>query len=242
MPTIIAYHLGTGGVRASLHAPNGLSIGDSFVAYPTFYPKPKWHEQRPMDWWNGVCSSTRDLLAKTGADPGEIAAVALSGHSLAAVPLDREGNLLMEQAALLACVGILALGVTWGICRMAFLRPVRRLLSVASRLKEGNLAVRIPATAAVREFSLLENSFNTMAEALETRNRELENARDEATAAGQAKTANLQGPIVINRENMEAGQVILTDPRWKTKHDVLAELSETRPGYGAEQDSGNQKD
>ncbi len=55
-------------------------------------------------------------------------------------------------------------------------------------------------------------------------------------------TANLQGPIVINRDNMKAGQVILTDPRWKTKHDVLAELSEMRTENGAEHDSGNKKD
>jgi flagellar assembly factor FliW len=38
-------------------------------------------------------------------------------------------------------------------------------------------------------------------------------------------TANLQGPIIINKDNREAKQMILTDPRWKTKHDVLAELA-----------------
>ena len=96
--------------------------------------------------------------------------------------------LLLSQAGILAFVGILALGVTWALSRMAFLGPVRKLLQVASRLKEGNLAVRIPATSAVRELALLEDSFNTMAESLENRNRELENARDDATAAGQAKT------------------------------------------------------
>jgi flagellar assembly factor FliW len=37
-------------------------------------------------------------------------------------------------------------------------------------------------------------------------------------------TANLQGPVVVNRHNHLARQVILTDPRWKTRHDVLAEL------------------
>ena len=37
-------------------------------------------------------------------------------------------------------------------------------------------------------------------------------------------TANLQGPIIINRDNHEAIQVVLTDSRWKTKHDIIAEL------------------
>jgi len=37
-------------------------------------------------------------------------------------------------------------------------------------------------------------------------------------------TANLQGPLVINRDTRRGLQVILTDPSWKTKHDIIAEL------------------
>jgi flagellar assembly factor FliW len=43
---------------------------------------------------------------------------------------------------------------------------------------------------------------------------------------GSPMTANLQGPLVINRENMKAMQGILTDPKWKTRHDIYAELEE----------------
>lgn len=38
-------------------------------------------------------------------------------------------------------------------------------------------------------------------------------------------TANLQGPLVINRESRLGIQAILTDYRWKTKHDIVAELN-----------------
>ena len=38
-------------------------------------------------------------------------------------------------------------------------------------------------------------------------------------------TANLQGPLVINRDTRQGLQAVLTDPRWKTKHDIVAELS-----------------
>ena len=38
-------------------------------------------------------------------------------------------------------------------------------------------------------------------------------------------TANLQGPLVINRDSRLGIQAILTDSRWKTKHDILAELN-----------------
>lgn len=36
-------------------------------------------------------------------------------------------------------------------------------------------------------------------------------------------TANLQGPLVINKKTGVAKQVVLGDSRWSTKHDILAE-------------------
>lgn len=35
-------------------------------------------------------------------------------------------------------------------------------------------------------------------------------------------TANLQGPVVINKKNNKARQVVLLDSKWRTKHDLLA--------------------
>lgn len=44
---------------------------------------------------------------------------------------------------------------------------------------------------------------------------------------GSSMTANLQGPLVINKENMTGMQAVLSDVRWKTKHDIMAELNNT---------------
>ncbi|MDR3342969.1 MAG: flagellar assembly protein FliW [Treponema sp.] len=41
-------------------------------------------------------------------------------------------------------------------------------------------------------------------------------------------TANLQGPLIINRNTRFGKQLVLSDPRWKTKHDVMAELAAGR--------------
>jgi len=38
-------------------------------------------------------------------------------------------------------------------------------------------------------------------------------------------TANLQGPLIINRISRLGIQAVLTDSRWKTKHDIMAELA-----------------
>ncbi|GHT84926.1 pentose kinase [Bacteroidia bacterium] len=93
---IIAFDLGTGGIKASIFDENGNSQAESFISYPTFYPHNQWHEQRPLDWWKGVCQSTSILLGKSGISPAEIACVSLSGHSLVAAPLNKKGELLTE--------------------------------------------------------------------------------------------------------------------------------------------------
>ena len=41
----------------------------------------------------------------------------------------------------------------------------------------------------------------------------------------QKMSANLQGPIIINRDKKIGRQSISTDPNWKTKHFILDELS-----------------
>jgi flagellar assembly factor FliW len=46
--------------------------------------------------------------------------------------------------------------------------------------------------------------------------------------SGNEMTANLKGPIIINRESREAKQIVLDGPRWKTKHNVLSELAESK--------------
>lgn len=46
-------------------------------------------------------------------------------------------------------------------------------------------------------------------------------------------TANLQGPLVINRDTRLGKQVILGDPQWKTKHNIMEELAGNSPKEGA---------
>ena len=41
--------------KASLFSENGTSLADVFIQYDTWFPKERFVEQRPMDWWNHVC-------------------------------------------------------------------------------------------------------------------------------------------------------------------------------------------
>lgn len=97
METLLAHDLGTGGNKASLYDADGHLLAAEFEPYSTDYPQAGWHEQRPEAWWNAVVESTRRLLKDPSADPKAIRGMAISGHSLGCVPLDRDGRLLRES-------------------------------------------------------------------------------------------------------------------------------------------------
>lgn len=94
---IIAYDLGTGGVKASLYDDKMQTLAKAFIEYDTFYPAPSMHEQRPEDWWNAICESTKKLLGKTEINPSNVECVSLSGASLVAIPMDSENRPLLDQ-------------------------------------------------------------------------------------------------------------------------------------------------
>lgn len=93
---MIAYDLGTSGCKASLYDADGLRLASHTVPYETLYPSMGRHEQRPMDWWRAVAESTNKLLAAGRLDKNSIECLAISGHSMAVVPLDKAGRLLRE--------------------------------------------------------------------------------------------------------------------------------------------------
>jgi xylulokinase len=93
---ILSFDLGTGGNKASLYDADGNCLASAFVPYTTQYPQVGWHEQRPADWWNAVVQSTRKLMNSSGINKADIIGLGISGHSLGAVPVDKDGNLLRD--------------------------------------------------------------------------------------------------------------------------------------------------
>ena len=94
---IIAYDLGTGGNKASLYDADGVCLASTFFAYETLYPQAGMHEQRPGDWWDSIVNSTNQLLDVSRVDKNEIECLAISGHSLGVVPINKKGELLRKS-------------------------------------------------------------------------------------------------------------------------------------------------
>ncbi len=96
MKYVIAYDLGTGGIKTSIFGEDGESKGFRFKAYDTHFPLEGFREQRPDTWWDAVKITTKELLSETAIDPKSIVSLAVSGHSLGALPIGYNGNLLCE--------------------------------------------------------------------------------------------------------------------------------------------------
>ncbi len=95
MNGVLAFDLGTSGVKASVYTENGACLESRIVEYP-LYPDADGirREQEPMDWWNGVCAASRALMKDRDVT---IRCIGLSGHSLGIVPVDAEGRLLTDR-------------------------------------------------------------------------------------------------------------------------------------------------
>ena len=97
MKYVIAYDMGTGGLKSSIFDENGVSVTSSFRQCETYYPAQDFREQKPEEWWSIFKEGTRELLSKTKVNVNDIVAAACSGHSLGIVPIDRDGRVLAEN-------------------------------------------------------------------------------------------------------------------------------------------------
>ena len=89
---ILAHDLGTTGNKASLFDEEGKVRASSLSVYATEYPRPNWVEQNPEDWWNAVCSSTKQLLKTAGIHPKQVACITFSGQMMGCVALDKRAR------------------------------------------------------------------------------------------------------------------------------------------------------
>lgn len=78
MPRYLGIDLGTSATKAIVLDDGGRVLGKGRAGYATSHPHAGWSEQDPHDWWDAVCTATRQALA--AARSGDLAAVALSGQ------------------------------------------------------------------------------------------------------------------------------------------------------------------
>ena len=94
MSFFLGIDVSTTATKALLIDADGRLVGQAAGAYPLSTPRPLWAEQDPEAWWRACRSCIRQVLDDTGAQPGAIAAIGLTGQMHGLVLLDRNDRVL----------------------------------------------------------------------------------------------------------------------------------------------------
>lgn len=92
---LLAHDLGTSGNKATLFTAAGTLVKSIVFSYDTDYFNNNWAEQDPKDWWEAVCSSTKEILK--GIDNNQVAAVSFSGQMMGCLCVDKNGDPLRRS-------------------------------------------------------------------------------------------------------------------------------------------------
>ncbi len=89
---VLGIDLGTSGCKTVLVDRDGSILASATAEYPLSTPKPLWSEQNPEDWWLGLVTSVKAVLAKV---PGAIVeGIGIGGQMHGATLLDENDEVL----------------------------------------------------------------------------------------------------------------------------------------------------
>ena len=93
---ILAYDHGTSGVKTALVSVHGEVLDFTYEHTPVYFKDQIGAEQKPEDWWQAIIKTSKELLAKEIVPIEDIIAVSCSSQWSGTVPVDRDGNNLMN--------------------------------------------------------------------------------------------------------------------------------------------------
>ncbi|MGH7862978.1 MAG: FGGY family carbohydrate kinase, partial [Candidatus Dormibacteraceae bacterium] len=91
-PYLLGIDLGTTTCRAALFDLDGHEVAAAYRELAVRYPRPRWAEIDPEEWWHATARVVRQALDRAAIDPARVAGVGLSGLMHAPVLLDAAGE------------------------------------------------------------------------------------------------------------------------------------------------------
>lgn len=92
---LVAYDIGTSGVKGSLYTEKGMLIYHGTSGYETFYDGYGGAEQRPKDWWEAIKAVTSELMRYAAGNA--ISCVSFSGQESGLVLIGQDGQVLRNS-------------------------------------------------------------------------------------------------------------------------------------------------
>ena len=96
MGYVIAYDIGTTGVKSCLYQiSNGIKfVAGGYEGYDLYILENGGAEQDAQQWWDAMCSSTKELFSKTEVMPQEVEGITFCSQMQGLVLIDKDGNAL----------------------------------------------------------------------------------------------------------------------------------------------------
>ncbi|MHA1684204.1 MAG: xylulokinase [Promethearchaeota archaeon] len=93
---ILAIDHGTSGAKCAIISVHGEVVDWVFKEVPLIFPEPDAAEQDPDAWWNAIKEATKELVDKNLVRVEDIVGISNTSQWSGTVPLDKDGNHLMN--------------------------------------------------------------------------------------------------------------------------------------------------
>ncbi len=87
---ILTIDVGTSSTKTALWDSAGTLLSEASAAYSLHRPDPLWAQIDPEIWWQAICDTVRQVLAKAGAHPGDVAGIGVDAVSWTLIPVDKQ--------------------------------------------------------------------------------------------------------------------------------------------------------
>src|SRR5512133_3879539 len=89
---IITVDVGTSSTKTSLWTEAGQLLAHASMGYVLHRPEPLWAEIDGDTWWQAVCATIQEVLAKSKVSPANVVGVGVDGVGWTLIPVDKAGN------------------------------------------------------------------------------------------------------------------------------------------------------
>ena len=92
MTLLVGLDIGTTSVKAGVFDATGRQLAADGCEYRLSHPAPDREEIAALTWWSSAVTAVRGALARSGADPAAVAAIAVSSQGETVVAVDSHGQ------------------------------------------------------------------------------------------------------------------------------------------------------
>lgn len=89
MGYFIAVDVGTSSTKTALRDVRGRLVAEASAEYSLQRPAPSWAEMDVEAWWQAVCATVLQVMAKSAVRPEEVLGIGVDGVSWTLIPVDR---------------------------------------------------------------------------------------------------------------------------------------------------------